>query len=117
MKRIHWSLVMFTGVVVAGCGASQVNRGAESSAAAIRAAEEMGAASVPRASLLLQLAKEESAKAQALTAAGDTEEAASMQKRAEADGNLAVTIARAEGERAAAATAEERLRKLRAGGQ
>lgn len=116
MHRFYWNLVALAGVT-AGCGAAQSNRAAESSAAAIRAAEEMGAASVPRASLLLQLAKEESAKAQALTAAGDTEEAASMQKRAETDGNLAVTVARAESERVAAATAQERLQKLRAGGR
>lgn len=118
MNRFHLVLAMFATTVVAACsGAPQINAGAESSAAAIRAAEEVGAGRVPRAALLLQLAKEESAKAQALTKAGEPEKAASMQMRAETDANLALTMTRAEDQRLAAVAATERAQKLRQGGQ
>jgi hypothetical protein len=99
---------------LAGCAASAPNQQrSETSAAAIRAAEEVGAAKVARASLYLQLAKEESAKAKALEAAGEPERAASLMLRAEADANLAVLVARADSEQAKAAAANERLRQLK----
>jgi hypothetical protein len=114
MSRIHPLSSLLVLASLAGCAASVPNRQrSETSAAAIRAAEEVGAAKVARASLYLQLAKEEAAKATALEAAGEPERAASLMLRAEADANLAVLVARADGEQAKAAAAAERLRQLK----
>lgn len=99
---------------VAGCASSApMQRRAENSAAAIRAADEVGAAAVPRASLHLQLAKEESQKARQLDASGEPERGASLMLRSEADANLAVALARVEASKAKAAAAAERLRQLK----
>lgn len=84
----------------------------ESSAAAIRSAEDQGATDVPRAALHLQLAKEELAAATSLNAKGDREAGTSMLLRAEADAELAVALAQADAERAEAIAAMERVRKL-----
>ena len=102
------------GGVIAGCAsAPPVNERTITTQAAIRAAGEVGAASVPRASLHLQLAKEESEKAKLLADSGDKERAASLLLRAEADAELAVTLAREDAERTEANAAVERVHQLR----
>ena len=114
MRRTFSFVGLLLPILFAGCGGSAgIQLGSESSAAAIRAAEEVGAGDVPRAALLLQLAKEEAEKAKALNAAGEPEQAASLMLRSEADANLAVTVARAEHARAKAVAAAERLRQLK----
>lgn len=85
----------------------------EAESAAIRGAEESGAAEVPVASLYLQYAKEEVEYATALHASGDKEEAESMLLRAQADAELAVVLSRHEAEKVAAEAAVERVRALR----
>lgn len=77
--------------VAAGCSSSPALR-TESSTSAIRAAEEVGASEVPRASLHLQLAKEELDRARTLSDNGKKDEAASQLLRAEADAELAVLL-------------------------
>lgn len=76
------------------CAAAVPTERLQSSAAAIRAAEEVGADRVPQAALHLQLAKEQSDRAKKLIDAGDRDEAALLLTRAEADANLSVALAR-----------------------
>jgi regulator of protease activity HflC (stomatin/prohibitin superfamily) len=98
-------------LVIGGCATTGVLN-SESSVAAIRSAEELGAHEVPQAALYLELAKEELADAQALDAKGQEAEAASLMLRAEADAELAVALSRGETERVAAQAAVDRVRKL-----
>jgi hypothetical protein len=86
----------------------------ETSAAAIRGAEEAGASGVPTAALHLQLARESEDEARALAADGKKEEAVSLLLRAEADAELAAVLARADAARAATEAANAELAALRA---
>jgi len=65
-----------------------------STSASIRAAQEVGAQSVPEASYYLQLSLEESEQGRNLIAKGDKERAASILTRAQADAELALALAR-----------------------
>lgn len=84
----------------------------ETSTAAIRSAEDLGAATVPQAALHLQLAQEEMKAAEALNAKGQEEEGKSLLLRAEADAELAVALSRADADREAAIVAMDRVHKL-----
>jgi len=97
--------------IAAGCASAPINT--EASTSGIRAAEEVGAGKVPQASLHLQLAKEELELARVLAAKDEKEEAASMLLRAEADAELAVSLAHEDAERLEAEKAMERVRILR----
>jgi outer membrane murein-binding lipoprotein Lpp len=99
--------------VAAGCASAPLKT--EASTSGIRAAEEVGAANVPQASLHLQLAKEELARAKSLAANGETERADSMLRRAEVDAELAVALSREDAEKTEAQAAIERVRQLRQG--
>lgn len=96
-----------------GCAATTALH-TETSSAAIRSAEDLGAANVPLASLHLQLAKEELEAANELNKQGDTEEAKSLLLRAEADAELAVALSRADSDRTDAEAAMARVRQLQA---
>ncbi len=98
-------------VCALGCGGAQALQ-TDNSASAIRAAEEVGAAKVPRASLHLQLAKEEMDAAQKLAKSGDKEKAVSLLMRAEADAELALVLAHEQIEKTEAARAVDRVRTL-----
>ena len=80
----------------------------------MRSAEELGATEQPQAALYLQLAQESLDAATALNEQGKPEEANSLLLRAEADAEVAVALAHAEGERNEAKAAIERVRKLQA---
>jgi len=115
MRYLHTAMmaasVLFS-AMIAGCGSSPaINK--EASTSAIRAAEEVGASSVPSASLYLQLAKEELENAKGLAAKGDKEEADSMLLRAQADGELAVALSRGDADKTEATKAIERVQQLR----
>ena len=97
--------------ITAGCASAPLRT--EASTSGIRAAEEVGAAKIPQASLHLQLAKEELELAKGLAAKGEKEEAASMLLRAEADAELAVALSRGDAEKSEARAAVERVRQLR----
>jgi len=84
----------------------------EASTSGIRAAEEVGAAQVPRAALHLQLAKEELDRARKLNADGDKNEGASMLLRAQVDAELAVALSRENTERSEANAAVARVNQL-----
>ena len=79
----------------------------------IRAAQELGAPEVPTAALHLQLAKEQLATAEALSAKGDEEQADSMLERAQADAELAVALSHEDNEKNEANAAIARVRELR----
>jgi len=115
MKHLNMAIMagsVLFGALLAGCGSSPVlNK--EPSTSAIRAAEEVGASTVPSASLYLQLAKEGLEKAKVLAAEGEKEQAASMLLRAEADGELAIALSRGEADKTEATKAIERVRQLR----
>lgn len=78
-----------------------------SSMAAVRAAQETGAASVPKAQLYLKLAEEQTAQAKALIEDGNNERADYMTLRAYNDATLAMAIARQHAARAQAEQATE----------
>lgn len=115
MKHIHHviiALAVVFAVTIFGCASSTpVNK--EASTSAIRAAEESGAATVPSASLYLQLAKEQLEKAKTLAAHGEREQAESMLLRAQIDGELAVALSRGDADKKEAIQAVERVRQLR----
>ena len=85
----------------------------EASSSGIRAAEEVGAAKVPQASLHLQLAKEELDQAKGLAGSNEKERAVAMLSRAEADAELAVALSREDAEKAEARAAVDRVRQFR----
>ena len=87
----------------------------EASAAAIRAAEELQAASDPRGALYLQLAKEGMERGKEMVARGDRERAEAMFARAEADADVALAVTRAQKTRAEAEQVKQRLDSLKEG--
>lgn len=105
-------LLMAAGLLLAATGCTTAPLRSEASTSGIRAAEEVGAANVPQASLHLQLAKEELAAAEKLSKDGEKEKAASMLTRAEADAELAVALSRESAEKTEALAAIERVRAL-----
>jgi Domain of unknown function (DUF4398) len=86
---------------------------AESSSAAIRAAEEVGATHTPDAALHLQLAKEQFEHARLLTSDKDRAWADRLRLRAQADAELSLALARNENEKAAAAGAVAKVKTLK----
>ena len=110
MRTRNW-LVM--AIFLGGCvTAGPSSETTEATAASIRAAEELGAARVPQASLHLQLAKEQFERAKQLVAQGDGEEAGFLMMRADADAELAVALARSSAENAKAQKAVEKVRTM-----
>jgi hypothetical protein len=67
---------------------------------AVRAAKEVGSDQIPKAQLMVKLAQDQIDRAKQLAEQGDSEEAASLLTRAQADAELALAIARAEQARA-----------------
>jgi len=112
-RNMMLATVIVATAIAAGCASNRQPLRTEASTSGIRAAEEVGAAKVPQASLHLQLAKEELELARALAAKGEKKEAASMLLRAEADGELAVALSRGDAEKSEALAAVERVRQLR----
>jgi poly-gamma-glutamate capsule biosynthesis protein CapA/YwtB (metallophosphatase superfamily) len=118
MRHIFKTAIMMfamaaaTAAIAVGCASSPPLR-TEASSSGIRAAEEVGAAKVPQASLHLQLAKEELENAKRLAANDEKERAVSMLSRAEVDAELAVALSREDAERAEAQAAVDRARQLR----
>lgn len=88
-------------VAAAGCASYPApTEHLASSMAAVRAAQETGAANVPKAQLYLKLAEEETAQAKALIEDGNNERADYMTLRAYNDATLAMAIARQNAARA-----------------
>jgi len=116
MKQMTWLLCGGLGLWIAGCGSypAPVEKQANT-AAAVRAAQEVGAQSNPQAALHLKLAQEQLDQAKQLIADGDTKRAEFVLLRADSDAELAVALAREASARAEAQTVQEQLRALKGG--
>ena len=111
MRRIGLVGILVAVVTVVGCATAPLRT--DDPVAAIRAAEEVGAESVPRAALHLQLARESLTRATKLASDGYPDQAKSLLTRAEADAELAVLLSREDAHRREAQDAMERVRQLR----
>lgn len=94
MDRTTWMVagVVAVGSLAAGCGAAPPPS-EEGAHAAIRGAREVGAEGQPRSAYYLQLARDQVAGAERLTASGQVPEAKRMLMRAQADAELAIALA------------------------
>lgn len=102
--------------LLVSCATAPSSGRTESSGAAIRAAQEVGASKVPQAALHLQLAREQAERARELGASGDSEDRAraeSLLMRAQADAELALALAREDVERSAAQRAVDDVNAMR----
>jgi len=94
MRVIHW-VVSITGLGLVACASTTPPSEKEaSSAATIRAASEIGAAQVPQAALYLKLAQEQLERGKAQMNDGDNQAAGYTLLRAQADAELALSLAR-----------------------
>lgn len=112
-RSIVVGAVLVTGALGVGCGAASLP--ADRVAApreSIRAAEELGADKVPRASLHLKLARDQIATADAFLKDGDEARASWILLRAEADAELAVAYAKEDKTKAEAREAQAKIREL-----
>ena len=99
--------------LVGGCASQPSSNRTETSAATVRAAQEVGADRVPAAQLHLQLAKEQMEYARRLQEQGGDVNHADAQillMRAQADADLALALARENDDRLAAQQALDRAR-------
>ncbi len=94
-------------------GAPKPEARLESSQAAIRGAEEVGAKDSPQAALHLQLAEEQRAKAVELIKQDENGRAERLLMRAEADAELAVALAREATAKADAQKMKESIDELK----
>ncbi len=100
--------------LVTACGGAAVPRESLTAAkASIAGAEVGGAASEPKAALHLKLAKEQVAKAESLINDGDNAEAARVIDRAQADADLALSLAKEANSIKEAQDTKDQLDKLR----
>jgi len=92
------------------CGSSpQPTERLATAQAAVRAAKEVGAKDVPQAQLHAQLAEEQVTQAQKMIEDGDNERAEMVLRRATADAELAVALARENESQKQAEAAESAL--------
>jgi phage terminase large subunit-like protein len=105
-------LIVLSIAAAGACGTTVQPQNAEGPAAAIRAAEEVGAERVPEAALRLQLAKEQLERAKTMTSERQQGGAALLMMRSQADAELAVALARSTAARQAAHKAQEKTRNL-----
>jgi hypothetical protein len=99
----------------AGCASTGAapNEKAQSSSAAIRAAEEVGATHTPEAALHLQLAKEQYEYAQHLPNPDDKARVDRLLRRAQVDAELALALARSDDDKTQAQAAIEKVKTLK----
>lgn len=113
MKRI--SLLSVCILLAVGCGSfPPPTERLNTTQGAIRGATEVGAEQIPRAALHLKLAQEQTDKARALMDDDDNELADQNLRRAQADAELAIAIARETQSVQKADEAEAELQKVRA---
>jgi len=115
MKLIPWTVGSIAVGLVACASTPAPHERAASSEASIRAANEVGAAQVPQAALHLKLAQEQLEKAKAQMKNGDNNDAAYTLLRAQADAELALSLARENKTRTDAQQVIDRARVLRSG--
>lgn len=81
----------------------------------VRGAEEVGAAEEPDAGLYFKLAQDELERAKRLSADGEGEEADKMLLRAQADGDLAIALAKEAAAQSSAQAVQTEIQKEREG--
>jgi hypothetical protein len=114
MNYTYGSMLALLSVAAIGCGGAAVPQAElTSSQSAIRAAEEVGANNLPQAELHLKFAKDQVEKAKALIADDDNEEAKRVLMRAQADAELAISLAKESSVRAEAHLAMQQVEQLR----
>jgi hypothetical protein len=110
MKILTTSVVAGIGLMALACGSSpQPTERLATAQAAVRAAKEVGAKDVPQAQLHAQLAEEQVTQAQKMIEDGDNERAEMVLRRATADAELAVALARENESQKQAEAAESAL--------
>lgn len=109
----HFSLASSALLIVACGGAAIPQEQLTSSKATISVAQAEGAPNEPKAALHLKLAQEQVAKAEALIADGDNEEAAQLIERAQSDADLAVALAKEARAKTEATETVEQLERLK----
>lgn len=112
---IKKTLTTFAFLILGGCAAQLAPQKVAQTEASIRAAEELGAADVPSAKQLVNLAKEETDAAKRL-AEGNDPRSNGMLSRAQADSDLAIAITRENALRSQAIQQQEELKRLQKGG-
>lgn len=106
-------LVVLAGALTA-CGGAQLNQNKLTDVeGAIRAAEEVGANNQPKASLHLQLARDQINQAKRVADDGDEENAALLLNRAQVDAELALQLAKTEQEQQEARQAWQKIQDLK----
>jgi hypothetical protein len=88
-----WKLCAATALAVAGCATAHVPLALDHSTTAIRQAQELGASTLPTASVFLQRAMQEQDDARRLDNVGDAR-AATLLACSDADADLALALAR-----------------------
>jgi len=95
MRTLRASMVIGATLFGLGCGGAAVPTEKLTAAeASMRAAQEVGANSVPQAELHLKLAEEQVQLARKLSADGENERAGAVLLRAKADADLALALAK-----------------------
>jgi hypothetical protein len=118
MKRCALVVPVMSVTALLGCASYPApNQHLAESVAAIRGAEEVGAAAQPQAALNLKVAQEEAARAKALLDDGKNEEADFMSLRAKADADLALALAREAAARTRAQQGESKANAVENGAQ
>ena len=114
----HVAFATLAVLSLAGCGASAPpTHQLTESKAAVRAAEEVGAEKAPQAALHLKLARDQVDQAEALIREEENDEASLVLKRAEADAELAIALAKAQQERDAADETMNKIQRLKSQAQ
>ncbi len=114
IHALRYGLVALA-LVAGGCAqAARPDDQLVASAASVRTAQEIGAQSVPRAALALQLAEDELQHARDLINNGDNEKARFQLLRSKADGDLALSLTQSARAIAEADAAREQLKSLAA---
>ncbi len=116
MRLVTGTFLSLAACLGVGCGAAAPVPAGQvtETQAAIRAAEEVGAPSVPKAALHLKMAKDQVQTAQTQMSNSDNDQARMTLDRARVDAELALALAREAAFRAKAAEALDKIKKLRA---
>jgi len=97
VKSAALAVPVVLAAAIAGCASAPIPADKYANAkSSIKTSEELGAESDPQAALHLKLAKEQLAQAKDCMKKGDNENAKMVLERAEADGDAAFNIARAD---------------------
>ena len=100
-------------LTAAGCGGSDMpSKQLADSQAAVRAASEVGADQNPQAALHMKMARDQIAKAQALSKEGEQDAAKQLLSQAEVDAELALTLTREQQARTDEEQAEKQLESM-----